>query len=163
MQEAPASNESLARILPVDDVVDGGEIGFAVALAALGRGELPCPRLRVLYALRRCRMRGEKILRARIERGLSHFQFGVTLHRRQETRRAKRIEMGARRNTDADTVRLEFLGARKARHRQLGFRQRKCREVGIVTHVGDDAGDDGGLTRLVLEVSLASAIRPRVT
>src|SRR6266403_444331 len=111
MQEAPAPNESFARILPVDDVVDGGEIGFAIALAALRRGELPGSRLCVLYALRRCRMRGEKILSARIERGLSHFQLGVTLHRRQETRCAEGIEMGARRNTDANTVRFEFLGA----------------------------------------------------
>ena len=111
MQEAPAPNESLARILPIDDVVDGGEIGFAITLAALRRGELPGSRLRVLYALRRGRMRREKILRARIERGLSHFQLGVTLHRRQETRRTEGIEMGARRNTDTDPVRLEFLGA----------------------------------------------------
>ncbi len=58
--------------------------------------------------------------------------------------------MGARRDTDADSVRFEFLGAGKARHRQLGFGERKGGEIGIVAHVGDDAGDDGGLTRLVL-------------
>ena len=41
-------------------------------------------------------------------------------------------------------------GARKARHRQLGLGERQRGEVGIVAHVGDDAGDDGGLARLVL-------------
>ena len=58
--------------------------------------------------------------------------------------------MGARRNADADAVGLELLGARKARHRQLGLGQRQRGEIGIVAHVGDDAGDDGGLARLVL-------------
>ena len=58
--------------------------------------------------------------------------------------------MGARRNGDADTVSLELLRAREACHRQLGFRQRQRGEIGIVAHVGHHAGDDRGLTRLVL-------------
>ncbi len=150
MQEAPAAHEALARILAIDDVVDGGEIGFAVALAALRRGVLPCGVLRVLHPLRRCRMRRQEVLHARIERGLAGLQRGVALHRGQETRGAIGIEMRPRRNADADAVGLEFLGAREARHRQLGLGQRQCGEIGIVAHFGDDAGDDGGLARLVL-------------
>src|SRR5260370_35835775 len=112
MQEARAADESLARVLAVDDVVDGAEIGFAIAFAAFRRPVLPCRILRVLHALRRCRMRGQKVLRARIERGgLSYLQRGVALHRRQETRRAIGIEMGTRRNADADAIGLELLGA----------------------------------------------------
>src|ERR1019366_9807283 len=80
MQEAPAPNESLARILAVDDVVDGGEIGFAIAFAALRRGILSGVSLRVLYALRRGRVRRQEVLRARIERGLSCLQRGIALH-----------------------------------------------------------------------------------
>ena len=41
MQEAPAAHETFAGVLAIDDVVDRGEIGFAVALAALRRGVLP--------------------------------------------------------------------------------------------------------------------------
>ena len=95
-------------------------------------------------------MRGQEVLRARIDRGLARLQLGIALHRGQEARRAVGIEMGARRNADADAVRLEFLGAREARHRQLGLGQRQRGEIGIVAHVGDDAGDDRGLARLVL-------------
>ena len=40
--------------------------------------------------------------------------------------------------------------AREARHRQLGLGQRQRGQIGIVAHVGDDAGDDRGLPRLVL-------------
>ena len=58
--------------------------------------------------------------------------------------------MGARRNADADAVGLEFLLAREARHRQLVLGERQRGHVGIVAHVGDDAGDHGGLARLVL-------------
>ena len=58
--------------------------------------------------------------------------------------------MRARRNADADIVSLEFLLARKARHRQFGLGQRQRGQIGIGAHVGDDAGDDGGLPRLVL-------------
>ena len=150
MQEAAAAHEAFARILAIDDVVDGGEIGLAVALAAFGRGVLPGGGLRVLHALRRRRMRRQEVLRARIERGLAGLQFGVALHRGQEARRAIGIEMRARRNADADAVGLEFLRAREARHRQLGLGQRQRGQIGIVAHVGDDAGDDGGLARLVL-------------
>ncbi len=150
MQEAPAADEAFARVLAIDDVVDGGEIGFAVAFAALGRGILPGGVLRVLHALGRRRMRRQEILRARIERGLAGLQFGIALHRGQEARRAIGIEMGARRNADADAVGLEFLLARKARHRQLGLGERQRGQIGIVAHVGDDAGDDRGLARLVL-------------
>ena len=150
MQETPAANEPLARILAIDDVVDGGEIGFAVAFAALRRGILPGAGLRALHPLRRCRMRRQKVLRARIDRGLAGLQFGVALHRGQEARGAIGVEMGARRNADADAVGLELLGARKARHRQLGLGERQRGEIGIAAHVGDDAGDDGGLARLVL-------------
>ena len=57
--------------------------------------------------------------------------------------------MGARRNADADAVGLEFLRAREARHRQLGLGQRQRGQIRIVAHVGDDAGDDRGLPRLV--------------
>ena len=83
-------------------------------------------------------------------RGLADLQLGIAFHRGQEARRAVRVEMGARRNPDADAVRLEFLGAREARHRQLGLGERQRRDVGIVAHVGDDAGDDRRLARLVL-------------
>jgi hypothetical protein len=41
MQEAPAAHEAFAGVLAIDDVVDRGQIGLAVALAALGRGVLP--------------------------------------------------------------------------------------------------------------------------
>jgi hypothetical protein len=58
--------------------------------------------------------------------------------------------MGARGNADADTVGLELLGARKACHRQFCLGERKCRQIRVVAHVGDDAGDDRGLPRLVL-------------
>ena len=58
--------------------------------------------------------------------------------------------MRARRNADADAVGLEFLRAREARHRQFGLRERQRGQIRIVAHVGDDAGDDGGLPRLVL-------------
>ena len=114
MQEAPAADEAFARILAIDDVVDGGEIGFAVALAALGRGILPRVGLRVLDALGRCRMRRQKVLRARIERGLAGLQRRVALHRGQEARRAIGVEMGARGNADADAVGLEFLRRAKS-------------------------------------------------
>ncbi|MGY4599277.1 hypothetical protein ACVWXL_007023 [Bradyrhizobium sp. GM22.5] len=45
---------------------------------------------------------------------------------------------------------LELLIARKARHGQLGLGERQRGEIGIVAHVGDDAGDDRGLAGLVL-------------
>ena len=41
MQEAPAADKTFAGVFAIDDVVDRGEIGFAVALAALRRRELP--------------------------------------------------------------------------------------------------------------------------
>ena len=150
MQEAAAAHEAFAGVFAIDDVVDRGEIGLAVALAAFRRGILPRRVLRVLHALGRCRMRRQKVLRARIERGLAGLQRGVALHRGQEARGAVGIEMRARGNADADAVGLEFLRARKARHRQLGLGQRQRGQIGIVAHVGDDAGDDGGLPRLVL-------------
>ena len=150
MQEAAAAHEAFAGIFAIDDVVDRGEIGLAVALAAFRRGVLPGDGLRVLHPLGRRRMRRQEILRARIERGLAGLQRRIALHRGQEARRAVGIEMRARRNADADAVGLEFLRAREARHRQLGLGQRQRGEIGIVAHVGDDAGDDGGLPRLVL-------------
>src|SRR5258708_39323786 len=69
MQEAAAADEPLAWVLAVDDVVDGAEIGLAIAFAALRRPVLPRGVLRILHALRRCRVRGQEVLRARIERG----------------------------------------------------------------------------------------------
>ena len=101
-------------------------------------------------ALGRCRMRRQEVLRARIERGLAGLQLGIALHRGQEARRAIGIEMRVRRDADADAVGLELLVAREARHRQLGLGQRERGEIGVVAHVGDDAGDDRGLPRLVL-------------
>ena len=53
-------------------------------------------------------------------------------------------------NADADAVGLEFLRPRKARHGQFCLGQRQRGQIGIAAHVGDDAGDDGGLPRLVL-------------
>ena len=150
MQETPAAHETFARVLAIDDVVDRGEIGLAVAFAAFRRGILPGGGLRVLHPLRRRRMRRQEVLRARIDRGLAGLQLGVALHRGQEARGAIGVEMRARRNADADAVGLELLGARKARHRQLGLGERQRGQIGIVAHVGDDAGDDGGLARLVL-------------
>ena len=88
MQEAPAAHKAFARVLAIDDVVDRGEIVLAVALGVFGRGVLPRDGLRVLHALRRRRMRGEEILRARIERGLAGLQLGIALHRGQEARAA---------------------------------------------------------------------------
>ena len=95
-------------------------------------------------------MRRQKVLRARIERGLAGLQRGVALHRGQEARGAIGIEMRARRNADADAVGLELLGAGEARHRQFCLRKRQRGQIRIVAHVGDDAGDDGGLPRLVV-------------
>ena len=76
---------------------------------------------------------------------------GCTIARSDEAK-AIGIEMGARRNPDADAVRLELLGARKTRHRQLGLGQRQRGEIGIGAHVGDDAGDDRGLARRTARV-----------
>ena len=56
MQEAPAAHKTFAGVFAIDDVVDRGEIGLAVALGALRRGELPGAGLRVLHALGRRRM-----------------------------------------------------------------------------------------------------------
>src|SRR6202022_738408 len=53
MQEAPAANESLARILAIADVVDFLHVSFAIAFAALGGGVLPRIGLRILDPLRR--------------------------------------------------------------------------------------------------------------
>ena len=126
MQEAPAAHKAFAGVFAVDDVVDRGEIGFAVAVAALGRSVLPRIGLRVLHPLGRRRMRGEEILRARIERGLAGFHRGIAFHRGQEARGAIGIEMRAGGNADADAVGLEFLRPRKARHRQFCLGQRQC-------------------------------------
>ena len=149
MQEAPAAHEAFARVLAIDDVVDRREIVLAIALAAVRRGVLPRGGLRPLHALGRRRMRRQKVLRPRIERGLAGLHLGIAFHRGQEARRAIRIEMRARRNADADVVGLELLGAREARHRQLRLGERKGGEIGIVAHVGHDARDDRGLLRLV--------------
>ncbi len=149
MQEAPPAHETFAGVLAIDDVVDRGEIGLAVTFAALRRGELPRAGLRILHALGRRRVRGQEVLRARIERGLAGLQRRVALHRREESRGAIGIETGARRNPDANAVGLEFLRAREARHRQFGLGQRQRREIRIVAHVGDDAGHHRGLPRLV--------------
>ncbi len=149
MQEAPAAHEAFAGVFAIDDVVDRGEIGFAITFAALRRGVLPRACLRVLHALGRRRVRGQEVLRARIERGLAGLQRRVALHRGEEARRAIGIETGARRNADADAVGLELLRAREARHRQFGLGQRQRREIRIVAHVGDDAGHHRGLPRLV--------------
>ena len=94
-------------------------------------------------------MRGQKILRAGIERGLAGLHRGVAFHRGEEARRAIGVETGAGGDADADAVGLEFLRAREARHRQFGFRQRQRRQIGIVAHVGDDAGHHRRLPRLV--------------
>ena len=149
MQEAPAAHKAFAGVLAIDDVVDRGEIGLAVALGALRRGVLPGAGLRVLHAFGRRRMRGQEILRAGIERGLAGLHRRIALHRGEEARRAIGIEMGAGRNADADAVGLEFLRAREARHRQFGFRQRQRRQIGVVAHVGDDTGHHRSLPRLV--------------
>ena len=95
-------------------------------------------------------MRGEKVLRTWVQRGLAGFHRGVAFHRGEEARGAIGIEMRAGGNADPDAVGLEFLRARKARHGQLGFCQRQRGQIRIVAHVGDHAGDDGGLPRLVL-------------
>ena len=149
MQEAPSAHKAFARVFAIDDVVDRPEIGFAVAVAAFRRGILPRGGLRVLDALGRRRMRGEEILCTRIERGLADLQRRVALHRGEEARRAVGIEMRARREADADTVGLELLLAREARHRQFGFCQGQRGQIGIVAHVGDDACHYRRLPRLV--------------
>ena len=150
VKEAPAAHESFARVFAVDDVVDRREIVLAIALAAFRRGILPCGRLRPLHPLGCRRMRRQEVLHPWIERGLAGLQLGIAFHRGQETRGAVGVEMGTRRNADADVVGLELLGAGKARHRQFGFGERKGGEVRIVAHVGYHARDDGGLSRLVL-------------
>jgi hypothetical protein len=111
MQEAPASHEAFARILAIHDVIDGGQVGFTVPFAALGRDILPRGILRVLDPLRRGRMRRQEVLRARINRGLPRLEFRVALHRSKKAGSAVWIEMGARRDADADTVGLELLRA----------------------------------------------------
>ena len=95
MQEAAATYEALAGVFAVDEVVDGGEIGIAVALDACGRRILACIGLRILHPLGRCGMRRQKVQRARIGEVLGRLQRGVALHRCEEAGCAERIELGA--------------------------------------------------------------------
>ena len=150
MQEAAAAHEAFAGVLAIDDVVDRREIGLAVALAAFGGGILPRIGLRILHPLRRRRMRGQEVLRARIERGAAGLHRSVALHRGEKARGTKGIEMRACGNADADAVGLEFLRPREACHCQLGFCQSERAQIGIAAHLGDDARHHRGLAGLLL-------------
>ncbi len=77
------------------------------------------------------------------------FQIGIALHVGQEARGAERIEAGARRNADADAVGFEFLRAREAGERQLGFGERQRAHLRIAQHVADHVADQRRLPRLV--------------
>ena len=72
-------------------------------------------------------MRGEEIGRARIDVRLVRvrFELGIASHRGEEAHCAVRVVSGARRDADADTVRLELLRAREACERDLGFGERQ--------------------------------------
>ena len=155
VQEAPAAHKTLARVLAVDDAVNVGQIGSLRAReipTAIGRRRPVLPRIgeRIGDALGSRRMRRQKVGRARIDgAGLFRLQVGIVLHRSEEANRAIRVVAGARGDADADAVGLEFLGARKARQREFRFGERKRSGCRIGDHIGDDAADKVGLTRLL--------------
>ena len=150
MQEAAAAREALARVLAIDHAVEIGEIFGAVAFAGAGAAELAGIGERVLHALGRRRMAGEKVERARIGAAAGRLDIGIALHVGEEARGAERIEAGARGNADADAVGLEFLRAREARQRQLRLGERQRAGLRIAEHVVDHVADDGGLLGLFL-------------
>ena len=78
------------------------------------------------------------------------FELGVAPHRGEEAHGAIGIVAGARGNADADAVGLEFLRAREARQRDLGFRERERARLRIAQHVVHDAAHHRDLARLVL-------------
>jgi hypothetical protein len=150
VQEPPAAHKAFARVLAIDDVVDRGEIILAVALGIFRRGVLPRHRRRLLHALGGRRMRGQEVLRARIERGLAGLQLGIAFHRSEEARRAIGVEMRMRGDAHSHLVGVDLLRAREIRHRHLVLGDGEGGHLGIVAHVGDDAVDDRGLPGLVL-------------
>ena len=132
-------------------------------------------------------MRGEEVGRARIDVApvRARFEFGIASHRGEEPHRAIRIVAGARGDADADAVGFEFLRAREAGERDLGFGERQRAVSGSLQQVVDDADDQRDLAGFVFadrgvaarshapfrataprrarSESLASAISPRVT
>src|SRR4029077_5825558 len=137
VQEAAATHEAFAGVFAVYHSVDAGEVGRLVAFAGAGRVELAGGPFRLFYALRRGRMRGEKIGRARIDVRLpgTGFELGIAPHRGEEACRAIGIVTGAPSNADADAVSLELLRAREARQCDLRFRQRQRPRFRIAQYV----------------------------
>ena len=75
-------------------------------------------------------------------------EIGLALHVGEEARGAVGIEAGARRNADADAVGLEFLRAREARQRELGFGERQRAGLRVADHFGHHVVDQRRLARL---------------
>jgi hypothetical protein len=71
VQKSAAADEALARVFAVGHPVDAAQISLLVLLGVRTFRELPRTRLRILDALGRCRVRGEKVRRARIDMRLS--------------------------------------------------------------------------------------------
>ena len=112
---------------------------------------LTCIGDRLGDALRRRRMRGQKIRRRRIDGvALLRLELGIALHRGEKTRRAVRIVAGARGDADADRVRFEFLLLREACELKFRFGKRQRPGFRIADHVVDDAADKIDLLLLLL-------------
>ena len=94
----------------------------------------------------------EEIGRARVDVRLARIrlQLRVAAQRGEEPHRAIGIVAGARGDADADPVGLEFLRAREARERDLGFGERERPGLRIAQHVLHDAAHQRHLARLVL-------------
>src|SRR6478735_9002764 len=150
MQEMPAARKAFTGIIAVNETVEVGEIFGAIALAGAGTGELARIRQRVFHAVRGRRMAGQKIKRTRIRPAGAGLQISTALHVRQETRCAIRVESGARRNADPDTVGFEFLCAGESGQRQLGFGERQRSHLRVAEHIVDDMIDDRDLASLLL-------------
>ena len=119
-----------------------GRAGRAAVLPRIGE--------RIGDALRRRRMRGEKVGRAWIDGARRRrLELGIVLHRGEEAHRAIRVVTGARGDADADGVGLEFLGAREARQRQFRFGERQRAFLRVADHVGEDAASQVGEPRLL--------------
>ena len=96
-------------------------------------------------------MRGQEVGRARIDIGRARLpDLGIAPERGEEARRPIGVEPGPRRDADPDAVGLEFLGAREARQRDLGFRQRQRADLGIAQHAVDHAAHQRDLAHPVL-------------
>ncbi len=155
MQEASAADKTFARIFAEHDAVDAGEIDVLVA-AEHGPGGgraaiLPGIGNRIGNPLGCCRVRRQKVGRARVDGagGLLRLELGIVFHRREEPHGTVRIIAGARGDADADRVRLEFLGPREARERELRLGERQRADLRIADDVADNTADQRRLLRLL--------------